>query len=233
VSCDLIIDTPVGGEPPSSPRARAHVLADAELRARATVDEVAWLHAHPLLWLRVLRHFQSEVQEHIARERRAVKEFRREELARAGEAGQPSEEYFRLAAEAARRNEGRMHFESKLKRRIADVEVLCGDQVDMPLAGEVVGALVAIAELAGRGKPYADIQALALKWARRLEQAHGGTEQVPDNAQAAPVKISVYGLRAGTVLNCRTCHRGKVDPWGDAPQRCPRCGQPHDIDRDG
>lgn len=234
---DLIIDTDIGGEPPGTPLEYARRLTDAELRAGAAVDEIAWLHAHPLLWLRALTRTVADVELHIGKDRLRLKALRAQEMAAGAERGNaqppPSAEYLALAAEVHERHGRRQHFLQKAARRLDDVQSLCGADVETPLIGEVVGALAGIAEMAARGAPYTDIHRRALFWAARLERAHGGTQEVPDNSAAMPIRVTVYGLKPTTRLNCRVCYRGKLDPHAPAPHRCPRCRQQHEFDITG
>lgn len=233
---DYVVATEVHGQPPESPLVRARALAGAELRQQAGVTDVAWLHAHPLLWLRALQQMATDTRAHIDRDQAALAAAQAADRADRTSAGrphaEPAEAVRRLESEVRAKESARRHFLIKVKQRQAEVRALFAERADAPTVGEVVQALVAIADLARRGETD-NVADKALHWAGRLEQAYGDAAVVvPDNSAADPVQVIIAGVTAKTKLNCRVCGKGKISPAAPAPHRCPRCHQQHEFEND-
>lgn len=111
-----------------SPLVYARALTVAELRDEVTGKERRWLNHHPLLWMRALVCLQRETESHIAESR-----------ARLRATSPPPGEDDRIAR--------KLTFLRKVKRRKAEVVVLCGPEGATPIVGDILHTLAKIDDL--------------------------------------------------------------------------------------
>lgn len=163
-----------------APLIRARSLAGLELRQQASPAEVAWLTEHPALWLRALAQMASATRAHISRGHADIRQIKSRDQTERAVAGTPwappSVAARQQIQQIEEREVIRRHFLLKVKTRQAEVTTLFGDQAARPLVGEVVKALVEIADQIDRGEP-GEAKQKALYWVDFLEHryATGGT----------------------------------------------------------
>lgn len=119
-----------------SPLATARRLADRDLKRAATAADLAWLHAHPLMWLRALQCISREIENHIAKDRAGVAHLK------PGAGHSPTREWLAAKAEVDARTGRRLHYQQLVQRRAEEVKAILGPE---PAAGYVsVGDLIAL-----------------------------------------------------------------------------------------
>lgn len=214
----LTIDTTIRPGPEDLPLRRARTLANEELRQRARLDEIEWLHANPLLWLRALIGIVKDVDKQLSMDGLDLKKIPGKK------AGSPDHEtYLKARQEIIDRKQVRIHFRGLASNRADEVASLCGPG-PLIMAGAVIAGLETIAQMIEEDDPDA-AAGMARSLARRLLKENRG-EPAPDNRSAGPVTVKLAGMLPGTLIVCRACQRGKADPAADS-SRCSRCGQLH------
>ncbi len=142
--------------------AKAKRYANDDLRGIATMDQMTWLRANPLLWLRGLSQMERIINNSIAKTRL--------DLARLkpglGEAA--SGEYLKLKAEVGETTQKRLHFKGKVEERMEEVKSILGpDKIDRVMVGDLIQAFLSISYSADTGELEAAADQ-AMFWAKAL-----------------------------------------------------------------
>lgn len=208
-----------------TPYSTARRYVDAELRGDVTAAEMAWLHAHPMLWLRILTSIKREVENHIAKDKRSITESK-------PLPGEDNREWLRVRAQYDRRVTNRLHFNELVKGRIEQVKTLFSVEsaVDRMLVGDVIADMVALADMADAGLLDAvarKSQFLAEKWVDRFGQrATGSTAPIVEDPVTIVELRDDFGEVKLTVRSERNHEDGQESdpPYAELDVRVQRDG---------
>jgi hypothetical protein len=149
------------------PLVTARRYADAELSRKATPDQLAWLHAHPLLWLRALTQVRRDVENHIAKARAGIAHLK---PAQGGPlAGEQMQAWSIARREVETESLRRLHFIRVVDKRKEEVKSLIGSNPFDLSVGDAVDIMLKLAELAREDDMEAVIDMathLAKRWAK-------------------------------------------------------------------
>jgi ribosome-binding protein aMBF1 (putative translation factor) len=111
---------------------------DYEIRGQANQDEVAWLHAHPVQWLRALKAAKQDTRWHMSRARQDLSADPRKPTGDA--TSQVHARWAEISAEAQRIRIARQTFLNKVDERVAVIRELLPPD---PLPDSHINVLVA------------------------------------------------------------------------------------------
>lgn len=100
---------------------------DYEIKGEANPEEVEWLHAHPVEWLRALKSAKRETQMHLARDHVSLRSHPAKPTGAAS--AEDHDEWASVRAEFAKRQTGRHTFLAKISDREQAVRSLIGDEL--------------------------------------------------------------------------------------------------------
>lgn len=106
---------------PATPMAVAMELAARDVKGLGlSSDELAWLHDHPVTWVRALGTLKRQTEAHISKEKASVAAWKPTPGQR------PTADYVRAKQAADQANLPRLHFRDKCVLRLAEVKSLVG-----------------------------------------------------------------------------------------------------------
>jgi hypothetical protein len=149
------------------PLVTARRYADAELSRKATPDQLAWLHAHPLLWLRALTQVRRDVESHIAKARAGIAHLK--PVGGSTARREAMEAWLAARREVEAESLRRLHFRRLVDKRADEVKSLIGSNPFNLSVGDAVDIMLKLAELAREGDMEAVIDMathLAKRWAK-------------------------------------------------------------------
>lgn len=119
--------------------------APAEVKGYATTEDIDWLYAHPLLWLRALIALRRRVENHIAKDRLSM-------TAHKPGSGANQAEWLRAKHRHDIRIRDRLHFLDLVKERIEEVKPSVGsERADRMIVGDVIADMLDLAQIADEG----------------------------------------------------------------------------------
>ncbi len=201
--------------------------AEADLRADATTAETCWLHAHPLIWLRILTSIRREVETHIAKDKRSLSEHK-------PAAYEDQSVWLRVKADYDSRARSRLHFLQKVKTRAEEVKSLISVEaaVDRMLVADVVEDLLDVAALAEQGDLDSIRQkshALAAKWVDRYASPRIPADVLAVAQQDPELAVTLGGPDGDLTLTVRpesadSGEDGSAPPYIEVDVRADRGG---------